>query len=60
MKIIDYLLGALYKAKLDAEAKEYEYAHNGMRINFELSSDEIKVLIQALENLILIQKKNVE
>lgn len=43
-----YLVGALYKAKLDAENKEFEYARNGMRIPVELSRDEIAILLDAI------------
>ena len=43
-----YLVGALYKAKLDAENKEFEYTKNGMRIPVELSRDEIVILLDAL------------
>lgn len=51
MNKTDYIIGALHKARLDLVAKEYEYAHNGMRINFELSIDEIDFLLHALKSL---------
>lgn len=46
--IENYLVGALYKAKLDAENKEFEYTRNGMRIPIELSRDEIAILLDAI------------
>ena len=45
----NYLSGALYKARLDLIAKEYENARNGMRISFDLSLDEIDCLLRALK-----------
>ena len=46
--IDNYLVGALYKAKLDVENKEFEYQRNGMRIPVELSHDEIVILLDAM------------
>ncbi|MGN1187129.1 MAG: hypothetical protein ACI4R6_01440 [Lachnospiraceae bacterium] len=50
MNKTNYLTGALYKAKLDLKEKEFEYGKNGMKINFDLSLDEIDCLLQSLES----------
>ena len=48
MNTWQYLKGALYKAQLDLMAKEYEHAHNDMRISFDLSINEIRYLLETI------------